>query len=244
MKQLRLLFVVLVAVAMACSKSDSPPALESAKVTTTTVQAPSGLTTAASTNTHAATVADYITSINAMSNWSGMFAVPASGAAKSSTVIKASNGRVNTTASTTVTYTWTDAQSGTSVAYQITDDGTSYLWEYFIKLSATSDWLKYLDANEKKDGSSGTLRVFDATGSDPKVVEIKYEWTKTGDQFTFKMTTDTDYLVLNMSVSTKAGTLDFYESGIISAKYTWGIDGHGTWQMFDSQGTISSSGTW
>lgn len=242
MKQISYLSMVFV-VAMACSKSDSPPALENAKVTTTTVQVPSGLTTAASTNTYAANVNELISYVNTMTNWSNMFVVP-TGATKTSSTIKASNGRVSSTSSSSVTYTWTDKQMGYSVALQITDDGTSYLWEYFIKLTPTSDWLKYVDATEKKDGSTGVLRVFDAEGSDPSVIFLKYEWNKVGDVYTFKYTTDTFRFVLTMSVATKAGTIDYYYDNVIAFKYSWGTDGHGSWQVFDSQGVLSDNGSW
>src|SRR6185369_5267534 len=145
MKLSKFLIIFLVA-AVACSKKeDSAPSLQNAKVTTTTVQVPSSLTTAANTNTHAQEVISYITIANGMTDYTSLFAVPTSGATKSSSVITASNGRVAAVSSTTETYIWSDPQYG-SVAFQITDEGTSYRWEYFYKATGTKDWLKYLNA--------------------------------------------------------------------------------------------------
>src|ERR1041385_7346406 len=97
--------------ALACSKSDSPqPAIENAKVQTTTVETPSGLTTAANTNTYAQQVLSYTSLANALSGYAATFAVPTTGATKSSTIIKAGNGRVAATSGSTVTYIWSDPQ--------------------------------------------------------------------------------------------------------------------------------------
>jgi hypothetical protein len=243
MKLSKLLFVFLMA-AVACSKKDdSAPALQNAKVTTTAVQAPSGLTTAASTNVNAQQAADYIALANGMSSYTSLFAVPASGATKSSTAITASNGRVAAVASTTETYIWSDSQNG-SFAFQITDQGTSYKWEYFYKESGSKDWLKVLNAEEKKDKSSGHLEVFDFIGSDPKAIDLKFNWSKVGDQFTFQLTDPYSYFILKINTSTKAGSIDYYEgsgvSAVLAYKYIWDANGHGSWQSFDPAG----SGTW
>jgi hypothetical protein len=246
MKISKLILISLMA-AVACSKNESTaPSLQNAKVTTTTVQTPAGLTTAANTNAHAQEVVSYIAIANGISSYSSNFAVPASGATKSSTVIKASNGRVAATVATE-TYTWTDPQAG-SVGLQITDEGSSYRWEYFYKSAGSTNWLKYLNAEEMKDGSSGDLEVLDFAGSDPKAIELQFNWNKVGDQYTFQWTDPFSYFLLKMNTTTKAGTIDYYEgtgvNAVISYKYNWGADGHGAWQSFDSTGTQDGSGTW
>ncbi|MBS1680104.1 MAG: hypothetical protein JST48_00180 [Bacteroidetes bacterium] len=239
MKKLNLSFLVLLTVAFACSKTaTSPtPALTNTQVTTTPITAPAALTS--SSDVHAQEVSAYISSANALSTWVNYFKVPASGASKSSATIKASNGRVSATQATSDTYTWTDTQTGNSVAYQITDNGTSYTWEYFLKISG-ANWLKVVDANEMKDGSIGYLRVFDANGSDPSVITGRYDWTKTSALYTFKLTTSTDYFNLTYNLTTKAGTIDYYEDSVEDAKLTWDNTGHGTWQTFDP----AASGSW
>ncbi|HEV8514842.1 MAG TPA: hypothetical protein VGQ59_16270 [Cyclobacteriaceae bacterium] len=250
MKLSKFLIIFLVA-AVACSKKeDSAPSLQNAKVTTTTVQVPSGLTTAANTNTHAQEVVSYITIANGMTDYTSLFAVPTSGATKSSTVITASNGRVAAVTSTTETYIWSDPQYG-SVAFQITDEGTSYRWEYFYKATGAKDWLKYLNAEEAKDGSSGHLEVLDFTGDDPKAVYFQFNWSKVKDQFTFRWTFADSYFILNMNTTTKVGSVDYYESDgttgsipVVVYKYSWNADGHGSWQSFDWDGVQSGSGTW
>ncbi len=233
------LFLVILAIATACSKSDSPaPALESTKITTTTITTPAALST--SSNSNAQEVAYFIQNVNEITNYTALFSVATSGATKSSTKITASNGRVANAASTTVTYTWTDQTSGNSVGYQVTDDGTSYTWEFFYKYSGSDTWIKYLDANEKKDGSVGYVRVLDIGGSDTSATLLRYDWTKTATLFTLKYTWATDYINLSYDLTTKAGTIDYYINNAEYAKYTWTNDGHGTWQTFDPIG----SGTW
>ena len=241
--------VLSVFVMMACSKSESPePALQNAKVATTTVSAPSGLTTASNTNTHAAEVVSYMSVANSMSNFTAMFAVPASGAQKQSSPITAINGRVAATAGNSVTYVWSDPQYG-SVAYQVTDNGTSYHWEYFYKSVGGKDWYKYLNAEAMKDGSSGHLEVLDFTGSDPKAVEASFKWQKTGTQYIFQWTEVYGYFLMTVDTGTKAGTLNYYNgtgvNALLSASYTWDSTGHGSWKDFDTDGkTIVDQGTW
>jgi len=249
MKQSKLLFIFLVA-AVACSKKeDSAPSLQNAKVTTTTVAAPAGLTTAAKTDSHAQDVVNYLTTASEMTVYTNMFVVP-SGATKSSTAITAVNGRVAAVASTTETYIWNDPQTG-SVAFQITDEGTSYKWEYFYKATGSKDWLKYLNAEETKDGSIGHLEVLDFTGSDPKASLYKFNWSLVKDQYTFELTfTGFYYFILTANTTTKTGSIDYYDydgSGtntVLTAKYAWTADGHGTWKSFDQTGTQDGSGAW
>jgi hypothetical protein len=247
MKLSKLLLIFLMATVACSKKDDSAPSLQNAKVATTTVQAPAGLTTAANTNMHAQEAASYIAIANGMSSYTSLFAVPTSGATKSSTAIKASNGRVAAVASTTETYTWTDPQSNASIGFQITDEGSSYKWEYFYK-SPGSDWLKYLNAEEMKDGTSGDIEVLDFTGSDPKAIDLKFQWSTAKEQYIFQWTDPFSYFLLKINTTTKAGTIDYYEgtgvNAVISYKYSWGADGHGSWQSFDSNGVQSATGTW
>lgn len=247
MKLSKLLFIFLMT-AVACSKKDEPaPALQNTKVATTTVPTPAGLTTAANTNTHAQEVVSYLTIANGMSNYTSLFAVPTSGATKSSTAITAANGRVAAVAATTENYIWSDPQYG-SVAFQITDEGTSYKWEYFYKATGSKDWLKYLNAEELKDGSTGHLEVLDFSGADPKSVYFQFNWSTVKDQYTFQWTFADSYFILKANTTTKAGTIDYYNgtgvNAVISGKYSWDADGHGMWKTYDSDGLLAESGTW
>lgn len=208
---------------------------------------PAGLTTAAKTDTHAQEVVTYLATASGMTDYTSLFVVP-NGATKSSTAITAVNGRVAAVASTTETYIWSDPQAG-SVAFQITDEGASYKWEYFYKATGSKDWLKYLNAEETKDGSTGHLEVLDYYGSDPKSVFYKFNWSLVKDQYTFQWTfTDFYYFILTANTTTKTGSIDYYDgtgvNAVISAKYTWGADGHGTWKSFDQTGTQDGSGAW
>jgi hypothetical protein len=245
MKYSKLLFLPFLAL-LACSKHDSTPALQNTKVTTTPVTAPSGLTTAAETDSHASFALADIEMANSLTAYTSMFAIPTTGANKQSSPIVASNGRVS---SSTVTYIWNDTQSGNSVGYQVTDEGTSYKWEYFIKLSGTTTWLKYLNAEETKDGSVGSLKIYDFLGDNPSLIEYEYSWTKVQNQFTFNWDDTYSSGILTINLSTKAGNAKEFSgvgaNAVLEYKYEWGTDGHGSWTSYDSDGvTVIDSGTW
>ena len=241
-------FLILsVFLALACSKSDSP-ALEKAQVNVTPVTPPTAMSS--SQDTHAQEANDYIFQANAITSITAAFTVPAGSGATKSGAITATNGRTAASNSTTVTYIWTDPNYG-AIGYQVTDDGTSYHWEYFYKALGANSWLKWLDAVQKKDGSSGTLKIFDFNGSNPSFVLATYQWTKTGDQLTLTYTDNLshDYFVLNYNSATKAGSVNYYvgtgTSALLSANYTWDTAGHGTWKKYGTDGkTVVGSGTW
>jgi hypothetical protein len=241
------LLILSVFAALACSKSDSPPAIQNAKVNVTTVAAPTAMSS--NQDTHAQTANFYLAEVNAISGFTAAFTVPSSGATKSA-AITATNGRVAATTNTTVTYVWSDPTYG-SIGYQVTDEGLSYHWEYFYKAVGATSWLKYLDADALKDGSKGSLKIFDFSGSNPSFIDSQYDWVKVSDQLTFTYHDNFggDYFILNINTTTKAGSINVYNvsgtTGVLADNFTWTTDGHGTWTEYGTDGkTVSASGTW
>ena len=241
------LLVLSVFLALACSKSESP-ALEKTQLNVTPVTPPTAMSS--SQDTHAQEANGYIIQANVITSMNALFTVPAGSGATKSSPITATNGRTAASNSTTVTYVWSDPNAG-SIGYQITDDGTSYHWEYFYKAVGAITWLKWIDAVQKKDGSTGTMKIFDFNGSNPSYVAALYQWTQTGDQLTLTYTDNFggDYFVLNYNKSTKAGSINAYTgtgtSALLAANYTWDTTGHGTWKVYGSDGkTVTGSGTW
>ncbi len=221
------LLILSVFLALACSKSESP-ALEKTQLNVTPVTPPSAMSS--SQDTHAQEANDYILQANVITTMSALFAVPAGSGATKSSPITATNGRIAASSSTTVTYVWSDPSAG-SIGYHT--------------------WLKWIDAVQKKDGSTGTMKIFDFNGSNPSYVAALYQWTKTGDQLTLTYTDNFagDYFVLNYNISTKAGSINAYTgtgtSALLAANYTWDNTGHGTWKLYGSDGkTVTGSGTW
>ncbi|MBS1486878.1 MAG: hypothetical protein JST43_04755 [Bacteroidetes bacterium] len=251
MKKINFVIAILLAGMFSCSKNSSnnpAPALQNAKVAVVTIQPPAALNTYAQSNTYAATVVGYVQAANGIATFTSMLAVPPGGT--NSAKIQASNARVAATASTTQTWVYTNTQTGESAGYQVTDEGTSYLWEYFYRASSTANWLKAINATEAKDGSTGDLKAYDYQGTNPSFVTAEYNWVKTANLYTFTYTDNSggDYFVITMNNDT-SGTISGYNgvgtNAVLSYKYTWGADGRGTWTIYGSDGiTVSSNGTW
>lgn len=244
MKATKYLFFVMLGLAAACSNDDPAP-LSKKSVSlgskTDIAVAPAGLTS--SSDGYAQEAAAYIELVNGMTAYSSLLKAP-SGAKKTATITP-KNGRVS---GETVTYTWSD--SNAEMAYQVTESGDSYEFELMIKLAGSADWLRYLKAEEKKDQSQGSMVVYDVyslMSNDASAELMKYEWIKTDDNINFKLTSGIEefYLVLNINTKTKAGSIDYYLTGVRFMNYTWASDGHGTWTIYGDDGVaITESGEW
>jgi hypothetical protein len=252
MKSTKILFLLfgLVTLLASCSKkSDDPqPALASASLSLSSGQAitvPSGLSS--STDIHAEEAYNYVTSVNAITSATSAFKAPA-GAAKSSTPIVGVNvgGRTAATQQTYLVYTWTDTQSGASVAYQVSETTDSYTFELFFKDTGTTVWIRYLDAEEKKDKSSGFLKIYDPTITKVSPPTLSYTWTRGTNTINFVVTDDMGTkIVIDANTQTKVGEITYYVDNALSDKLTWDAQGHGTWKHYDTDGiTVLSSGTW
>jgi hypothetical protein len=251
MKTPRALFLLGIALfAVSCSKDDdAKPSLEEATLSLTSnnqvITAPAAM--ASSEDPYAQMAAGYVGIANSMSAYLSYFNKP-NGAVKSTTKITAANGRT-AEAGDVIVYTWTDANSGTSIAYQISEESDRYVFEIFYKGSGQSDWLKYFQAEEKKDKSSGFMKVYDIfgiTGDDASVALVDYEWTRVGDILNF---TVTDYsgaikVELVINTKTKAGSVVYTFDGVKAYSMIWESNGNGSWAFYDEQGNVSESGTW
>lgn len=238
---------ILLAIVLFSCSNDDPQPLTSKTVSivdgdATVVEIPAGL--ASNTDSYAQQVTEYIQQVNEITEFTALMKPPPG--AKKSSKITAANGR---TSETTDTYTWSD-DDGNQAAYQVTDKGDLYLFEFMIKLAGSNDWLRYIKAEERKDKSLGFLIVYDIfgfIGDDPSVELVKYEWTKSGDDFTFKMSNGIIdyYFILKTNTKTQAGSLDYFWEGVKYMSFTWDGDGNGTWVLYDEDGvTVIESGEW
>ncbi len=248
MKVTKLLLLAAAIFAVSCSK-DEEPSLEKKAISLAendqVIVAPAALL--ASDDPQAQLAAGWIMQVNAMSSYLQYFNMPA-GAQKSEAPITASNGRVKD-AGDHVTYVWNDAQSGQSVAFQITEESDRYVFEIFLKLDAGADFLKYFHAEEKKDRSNGFMKIYDIFGiygDDASVVWINYEWSRSGNIFNLTMTeySESFKVVVTFDQATKAGTVAYYFDGVKEYLLTWDGAGNGTWTYYNEEGTITESGTW
>jgi len=251
-KNLLPVFGLMMLFASCSKKSDPQPSsssLASAQLSMSTAQpiaVPNALST--SSDIHAQEAYSLVTSANDLTSLTASFDNIPSGASKSSTAIVGVNvgGRIAATQQSYLVYTWTDPQSGGSVAYQVSETTDSYTFELFYKKSGSSDWIRYLDAEEKKDKSSGFLKVFDPSITKVSSPVFYYTWTRGTNTLNFVITDDTNYkLVINSNTQTKAGDVESYTNNVLGEKLTWDNQGHGTWALYDSDGiTVASNGTW
>jgi hypothetical protein len=249
MKITRILSLIAVmAVAFSCSKDDdAKPSLEEAAKSASQqnlIQVPTAMQNSQDPN--AIEVASYVSMANL--NFA-LLQVPA-GATKSSTKITAANGRTRSSQETYLVYTWTDAQQGISVAYQVSESSDSYIFELFYKDSSRSDeWYRYLYGEQKKDRSAGFFNLIDIyglLGDDQTAVFLKYQWTRSGDnfEFTFSDFSDSMKFTGTINTKTKAGELKLYEDTVVTYEASWTAQGTGSWKSYDSQGVLEDSGTW
>ncbi len=192
MKHFKVFFLILfLALVISCSKkSDPAPSLSSASISFgkagQIVTAPSALVS--SQDTHALEAYGDLTEVNSLINYTAAFTVP-SGATKTTTPIVGVNvgGRVASTQQDYLVYIWSDPTYG-SVAYQISETTDRYTFELFYKATGTTVWVRYLDAEEKKDKSSGFMNIYDPTITKVSPADISYVWTRGTNTLNFVIT--------------------------------------------------------
>lgn len=249
MKHLKILsLLALLGLVVSCSKDDDPdPGLENAALSFSQdqqiLQVPQGLLESEDPNAQEA--AAWIAMANGMSANLMLFTPPA-GAAKSTELIVAANGR--TTSTSGVVYTWADEQFG-KIAYQIIDDSDKYTFELFYQGLDDTEWYRYLYAEERKDRSQGNMVMYDAWGieDDTRAAELfRWEWTRKGDLFTFKMSSAMGAFnfTAEINTKTKAGSIVYFAEGLKQSEITWNAQGAGSWKHFDESGAVVEEGTW
>lgn len=248
MKVIKILFIgALLSIAFACSDDDDnkPTSLESAKLSfqnqDNRISPPSGLRS--SENEYAQMAVGYIEMANSIGVYTEFMNVP-NGATKTSTPITAANGRVGSTQTEYLVYIWSDESYG-SVAYQLSEQNDSYVFELFFKEVGASEWLKYFHAEEKKDGSIGHMVIYDVFTSDEGTEMIRYDWERSGGVLTFEMTSaESDfYFIMHINESTGAGDVKYYLDNELFYEMTWDAAGDGTWKYY-SEGEVIDEGSW
>ncbi|HNP17609.1 MAG TPA: hypothetical protein PKL31_04165 [Fulvivirga sp.] len=244
-------FCVLFLAVTSCSKDDDPVAqneLSSAELSFEVgedpVVIPTGL--AQSDDPMAQSAVAYLTQANEMSDFISKMQPPA-GATKSSTAI---NSKVNSggrTEGDVLVYTWTDGNY--IYAYQISETDTKYVFELFWKFSDTSDFVRYILAEETKIKSGSTLdgflEVYSLFG-ESEDYQLRYQWDEDTDgTFRFDLLMQNNAFKINIVSNTdNSGSVKYFISGSIFYDISWNTDGSGSWIIYDDEGNISDSGTW
>jgi hypothetical protein len=125
-------------------------------------------------------------------------------------------------------YSWTLTLDGTD------SDGTQY--NNFTLAEGTTSG----------DGSNGSWTIYEDNSS---TISAEFSWTTDSDNTLTGTLSyyDNGQKTSSMEVinySDNSGQLTFNENGTTSFKSTWSSDGSGEWWEYDSQGNVSSNGTW
>jgi len=208
------------------------------------IKLPTGLIT--STNPYAQEAYSYAASANMMTSYFSFLSFP-DGASKTKNPIVPANARTSD-AGDYLVYTWSDASVG-SIAYQLGDLGDSYSFEIFFKEPGSSDWLRYFYAEEKKDQSSGFMKIYNIYGDDPSFAFVEYSWVRVANVLTFEykfLFDDEPALraVITINETTGAGQVVYFSGSLQLSRITWDALGNGTWQTFDGEGNLDDSGSW
>ncbi|MEQ8928010.1 MAG: hypothetical protein RLO81_19490 [Fulvivirga sp.] len=242
-------FFLLFVIALTSCKDDedSTPAqsLENAELSFSASETPIELPAAmlSSDDPVAQQAVGYVQQINSMTNQLSLFDVPA-GATKSTTPIGKKSSDNGRTEEDYLVYTYTDGDY--SVAYQISETTTHYVFELFWKLSPESDYIKIVGAQESKLIREGFLEYFDFSGQNQNEFVFRYEWSEDPNGVLyFDLLTANDAFRINAIINpNNSGSINYYADGDLFYTINWNADGSGSWIQFDSEGNSVNSGEW
>lgn len=208
------------------------------------IELPEGLTT--SSNPYAQTAYGYASSANLMSLYFNFFSFP-DGAVKTTNKIVPANSRTSASGEYLV-YTWSDPQAG-GIAYQLGDLGDRYSFEVFFKSAGSTRWLRYLYAEEKKDQSSGFMKIFDIDADNASLAIVEYTWTRSNENIVFQYTflnenEPTAKVVITLNEKTKAGKVEYFLGSPLLSSIAWDALGNGAWKEYDDEGNLLDEGSW
>lgn len=262
MKLLQRLFSLLLIVSLitACGDDDNDvapePTLEEASLAFDTqnppIEIPAGFQNPSDKNANL--IVSQLTVVNALSTSFVSFFEAPEGATKSTTPIGRTSGRVAATQNEVVVYTYTSTVTDpntnqtitTTLAYQITDLGTDFLFEFFFQFDG-GDFIKYLEGKESKGPlKKGYLEIFPSAydGQEATVAAITFQWNESADgRFEFSYFTDTFRADITVKPD-NSGLIELYDAGSLYYEATWNAAGtSGTYTYYDN-GTETDSGNW
>jgi len=178
---------------------------------------PSGL--ANSSDENAQTCAGYFDQINGIMDMLSMFEVP-------------KNADLVDTKSTGV-WTWTWEEGGIEVWMTWTETDAKYTWEYEVDY-LNQGRVRYLYAEENKDGSNGLLNVY--SGYDDSAA-IVYNWTyDNNENLNFEMNFGSSLASLRIEANINAdgsGNYSYYFNSDLWYYVAWNLDGSGYYTYYD-----------
>lgn len=225
-----------------CSDDDNPAGsgngAEAPEFSIVTVSVPDAMTQ--SSDPMAQLTVSYVAFANTFSSWFSFFTPPA-GAAKVAAPAGAHDGAP-------WVFTW--SEDGLTVTLTITEDSENYTWSVVLDGTdgeTTYDDFTLIDAAASKDGSGGSLVIYD-----PATQSSALDWTwnqASGGPYNFLMTSyDSEGFQIALTVNLdESGDLEYrMGDGAVFVRIfrsEWQSDGSGDWWNY-ADGEIVDSGSW
>jgi len=235
-KFLLLLLSLTVLVFAGCSGDDDNPTGsnnnggDGVNLSSVAIDIPAAMAAAAGSNTGAATAQAYLQLLNSFSAYNAFLMPPSSTPAK---------------IAADVVHTWTDGNL--TVTLTIQDTGSEIAWE--VKVDGNDGEANYsdfvlLDGYQEKDVASGMLSVYEPTKQNNPVAYWSWSTDPEG-MFSSTFHDLAGNSMINASVTPAgSGSLTFTDGDVLSFSANWIPSGAGSYQIYDSGGSLVDSGTW
>ncbi len=194
------------------------------------IDIPAAMTAAAGSNSGAAQAQAHLQMLNSFSTFSAFLMPPSSSPAK---------------IAADVVHTWTDGNL--TVTLTIQDTGPEIAWEVMVDGSdGQTNYSNFvlLDGYQEKDLASGMLNLYEPTKQSSPVAYWSWSTDPEG-VFSSSFFDLAGNAMINATVTPAgSGSLTFTEGDVLSFSANWIPSGAGSYQVYDSGGSLVDSGTW
>ena len=145
----------------------------------------------------------------------------------------------------TTTWTITSGQLVATITAVKNDDSADWTFELngTDQGGTTYDHFQFMTGTSTMDGKSGTMHIFDASGTEIGL----FEWSETdagvkSADLTVYGSPNTRYSLVNNA--DHSGTLDVFEGTTKTYHAQWNTSGAGSWEKYNADGSVADSGSW
>lgn len=137
-------------------------------------------------------------------------------------------------------WVWSD-QSGVAVRYCSSETSTEFVFNVEVRFAAGAPFVRYYEARERKDGTSGSIRYFDPENGATLLAVLEWQINGSVLSWSFSVPESNDSINIVYNESTQTGTLQFREAGVLTFESTWNnLTCSGTYNDIAN----GESGTW
>lgn len=195
---------------------------------------------AASDDPYAQSAVAYVTMVNQIESYLTYFQPPAD-AKKSAQPIVSENGRTASSEKQYLVYTW--SQQDVTIAYQLSEEKDTYVWEIFWK-QGNGNFKRYVYAEENKGlVKKGKMDVYNIFGGTNELL-VKYAWEKKNDGvFVLSGMVASANALYTITVNPDASGSVEYVFDTSRYVMRWDGAGNGSWTLY-SEDEEAASGVW